>query len=183
MRPGILGAAILSGVLCAASAHASPNPNGLWVSVSAQYRTGTWLNEWSGFIALNIPLDRLSAPRVISAAPQLAEEPPKKESDAAPPAPAAKKKKDPLELRLTPQLGRLAGAALAHPAQHGRKSAPDANTRQSVWLHARGHLRALVRGTLDLAFGSPGILRSRGEPRALTERARCRRTQARGPRA
>src|SRR5450432_96257 len=106
MRPGILGAAILSGVLCAASAHASPNPNGLWVSVSAQYRTGTWLNEWSGFIALNIPLDRLSAPRVISAAPQLAQEPPKKESDTASPAPAPAKKKDPLELRLTPRLAR-----------------------------------------------------------------------------
>ena len=107
MVRGFLGAAIASAVLAAAPAHASPNPNGFWVSLSAQYRTGTWLNEWSGFIALNIPLDRVSAPRVISAAPRLAEEPPKKESDAATPAPApAKKKKSPLELQLTPRLAR-----------------------------------------------------------------------------
>jgi hypothetical protein len=106
MLRGIWGAAIASVVLAATPAHASPNPNGLWVSVSAEYRTGTWLNEWAGFIALNIPLDRLAAPRVISAGPRLAEEPPKKESAATPPAPVAAKKKDPPELRLTPRLAR-----------------------------------------------------------------------------
>jgi hypothetical protein len=104
----MLGAALLSGILATSPAHASPNPNGLWVSISAEYRTGTWLNEWLGLVVLNVPLDRLSVPRAPSSEQRLAEEPPKKESDPAPStAPqAAKKKKDPPELRLTPRLAR-----------------------------------------------------------------------------
>jgi hypothetical protein len=107
MLRGFLGAAIASAVLAVTPAHASPNPNGFWVSVSAEHRSGTWLNEWAGFVVLNVPLDRMAGPRVISAGPRLAEEPPKKESDAAPSAlPTTKKKRDPLELRLTPRLAR-----------------------------------------------------------------------------
>jgi hypothetical protein len=107
MLRAMMGAALASAILAAAPAHASPSPSGLWVSVSAEYRTGTWFNDWAGFLVLNIPLDRLSVPRVPNVGPRLAEEPPKKESDAAPAAPsAAKKKRDPLELLLTPRLAR-----------------------------------------------------------------------------
>jgi hypothetical protein len=107
MLRGFLVAAIASAVLATAPAHASPNPNGFWVSVSAEYRSGTWLNQWAGFIVLNVPFDRIAAPGRISAEPRLAEEPPKKQGDAAPSAlPAVTKKKEPLELRLTPRLAR-----------------------------------------------------------------------------
>jgi hypothetical protein len=107
MRRGILGATMLSAVLAASPAHASPNPNGFWVSLSAEYRTSTWLNAWGGFIAINIPLDRMAAPSVISVGPRLLQEPPKKEAENLTPAPAAaKKKRDPLALLLTPRLAR-----------------------------------------------------------------------------
>jgi hypothetical protein len=115
MVRGFLGvAAILSSVLGAVSAHASPNPAGLWLSLSAQYQAGPWLNQWGGFVILNVPLDRMAQPRVPAARPvfndepRLTEEPPKKQSDAAPtlpPAPPAKKR-DPFVPLLTPQLAR-----------------------------------------------------------------------------
>jgi hypothetical protein len=102
-------------VLAAAPAHASPNPSSLWVSLSAEYRTGTSLNDWSGFLALSIPFDRLAAPAVpaVSDVPvagdRLAEGPPKKNGEpAAEPAPPASKKRDPLVVLLTPRLARSA---------------------------------------------------------------------------
>jgi hypothetical protein len=95
------------GVLAAAPAHASPNPSSLWVSLSAEYRTGTFLNEWSGFLALNIPFDRLAAPAVPVADESLTEGPPKKTSEPVPqPTPSTPKKRDPLVVLLTPQLAR-----------------------------------------------------------------------------
>jgi hypothetical protein len=102
-------------VLAAAPARASPNPSSLWVSLSAEYRTGTYLNEWSGFLALNIPFDRLATPAVPAvsdvpvAAERLAEGPPKKNGEpASEPAPPASKKRDPLVVLLTPRLARSA---------------------------------------------------------------------------
>ena len=44
--------------------------------------------QWAGFLALNIALDRFAVPRAMRAAPRLAEGPPKKESDAASSPPA-----------------------------------------------------------------------------------------------
>ncbi len=105
------GAAISSVILAATPAYASPNPSSLWVSISAEYRTSPWLREWSGFLALNIPFDRLAAPRASSAvpvaAPRLTEDPPKKQTEATPPAaPPAPKKSEPVLLLLTPRLAR-----------------------------------------------------------------------------
>jgi hypothetical protein len=105
------GAAISSVILAAAPAHASPNPSSLWVSISAEYRTSSWLREWSGFLALNIPFDRLAEPRRVAAvpvaAPRLAEDPPKKHTETAPPATApTPEKNEPASLLLTPRLAR-----------------------------------------------------------------------------
>jgi hypothetical protein len=158
MVRGFLGAAIASAVLAAAPAHASPNPNGFWVSLSAEYRTGTWLNVWSGFIALNIPFDRMAAPRAISAEPRLAEEPPKKES-IAPPAAAPAKKKDPLALLLTPRLAR--GAVHHALAVAGYYSA---RTRL-------GSLSARARSSAVLPELRLRTLRSTGENLRLTPTA------------
>jgi hypothetical protein len=133
MRRGIWGAAIVSGVLAATPAHAAPKPGSFWISLSAEYRTGSWLREWAGFVAVGIPLDRFAAPRTpaVSTVPaitavsavsavsvgaaRLAEGPPKKEvapvpAPAPPPAKPAsgevpRPKSDPLWL-LTPQLAR-----------------------------------------------------------------------------
>jgi hypothetical protein len=86
----ILGVAAWFGVVLASgAAHASPNPGGFWLSLSAEYRSATYQREWSGFLALNVPFDQIAAPRRISDAPGLAEEPPKKQSEATAPAPAA----------------------------------------------------------------------------------------------
>lgn len=106
MLRGFLGAAMLSGVLASAPAHASPNPDGFWLALSAERRVGTWLDVWSGFIVLNVPLDRLAAPRAMRVEPRVAEEPPKKEAEDPASAPRAHEKKVPLELRLTPGLAR-----------------------------------------------------------------------------
>ena len=75
-------------VLAAVPAHASPGP-GFSISLGMHYRSGTLSREWSGFLALDIALDRLAAPRAMRAAPRLTEGPPKKESDAAPALPPA----------------------------------------------------------------------------------------------
>jgi hypothetical protein len=84
-----LGVAAWFGVILgSAAAHASPNPGGFWLSVSAEYRRGTLEREWRGFLALNVPFDQLATPRRPSAAASVAEEPPKKQGEATPPAPA-----------------------------------------------------------------------------------------------
>jgi hypothetical protein len=119
----MLGAAILSGVLSARAAHAAPELDGVWVSLSAQCRTGTWLDDWAGMIALNIPLDRTVAPRAMRAAQSVAEEPPKKESGEATSAPAAAQKRVPLELRIAPRLARSAvHHALAVAGYYGARA-------------------------------------------------------------
>jgi hypothetical protein len=102
-------AAISSGVLAAVPAHASPNPNSCFISLSAEYRTSPLLREWSGFLALGIPFDRLAAPHVPVADESLTEGPPKKEAVPTPtptPTPPPAKKSDPLVLLLTPKLAR-----------------------------------------------------------------------------
>ena len=82
--------AILCGsVLASLPAHASPGPAGFSITVAAEYRSGMFSREWSGFLALNIPLERFAAPRAMRVAPRVAEGPPKKESDGAASAPAA----------------------------------------------------------------------------------------------
>ena len=122
MRRGIWGAAISSLVLAAAPAHASPKPGSFWISLSAEYRTGTLLREWGGFLAVGIPLDRFAEPRVFAAGAvpvagaSLAESPPKKEAAPAPapepspsknaPAVASRAKSEPRLLLLTPRLAR-----------------------------------------------------------------------------
>jgi hypothetical protein len=113
MGRGVLGATIASVVLAAVPAHASPNPSSCWISVSAEYRTGTLLREWAGFLAVGIPLDRLAAAnaRAASGIPvaayRLAENPPKKEAEPKPaPEPPAPTKRDPPVVLLTPRLAR-----------------------------------------------------------------------------
>jgi hypothetical protein len=107
------GATLASGILAAAPAHASPNPNGFWVSIGAQYRTSTFLNDWVALFTVNVPLDRFAqprsvsaAPRALSAEPRLSEEPPKKESSPGPAPAEPAQKKAPLVLLLTPHLAR-----------------------------------------------------------------------------
>jgi len=50
-------------VLVAVPAHASRASEGFSISLSAEYRDTRLFREWSGFIALNIALDRFAAPR------------------------------------------------------------------------------------------------------------------------
>lgn len=105
------GAAVSSVILAAVPAHASPSPSSLWVSISAEYRTSSWLREWSGFVAVNIPFDRFAQPSratpVPVAAPRLTEDPPKKQTETAPPPPAtAPQKNAPVWPLLTPRLAR-----------------------------------------------------------------------------
>jgi hypothetical protein len=80
-------ATLCGSVLATLPAHASPNPAGFSISIGAEYRSGTFSREWSGFVALNLALDRVAAPRAMRAEPRLAEGPPRKESDAAPSPP------------------------------------------------------------------------------------------------
>src|SRR3954469_20025353 len=75
-------------VLATPSAHASPSPAGLSISLSAEYRTGSFARGWSGFVSVELPFERWAGPRAMRAESHLAEGPPKKESDASP-APAA----------------------------------------------------------------------------------------------
>ncbi len=129
MRRGVLGAAIMSLVLAAAPAHASPNPGSLWISISAEYRTGTFSSEWTGFLAVGVPLDRLAQPAVPVAGVHLAEGPPKKQAEPAEVStPPASKKRDLLPLLLTPKLARGA-------VQHALLSAG--------YYDVRGRLRSL----------------------------------------
>jgi hypothetical protein len=157
MRRGIWGAAISSWVLAAAPAEASPTPGSFWISLSAEYRTGTLLREWGGFLAVGIPLDRFAAPRAsaVSAVPVagtgLAENPPKKEAAPSPttePPPtktpenargaAALAKSDPPLLLLTPQLARgtvrRALASAGYLDAHARLSSLSGRSRSSAAL-------------------------------------------------
>src|SRR3954470_11567304 len=80
--------ATLCGVVLAASpAHASRSPAGFSVSLSAEYRSGWFAREWSGFVSIEIPFDRLAGSRAMHVESRLAEGPPKKDSDPSPPPP------------------------------------------------------------------------------------------------
>jgi hypothetical protein len=163
MRRGIWGAAIASGVLAATPAHAAPKPGSFWISLSAEYRTGSWLREWAGFVAVGIPLDRFAAPRtppipaasvpavsavsavsVVSvAAPRLAEGPPKKEVAPAPvPAPSPPAKPAP-----------------------GDPARPKSD---ALWLLTP----RLARGTVRRALLSAGYLEARTRLTSLSGRSR-----------
>jgi hypothetical protein len=85
--------AILCGFTLAVwPAQASASP-GFSISFGVEYRSGPLSQQWSGFLALSIALDRFAVPRTMRVAPRLAEGPPKKESDPADspsqPAPAS----------------------------------------------------------------------------------------------
>ena len=136
--------AILCGsILASARAHASPSP-GFSISFGAEYRSGPLNQQWSGFLALNIALERFAAPRAMRAAPRLAEGPPKKESDAAP-APS------------TP-----APAASPAPAPAPTSSPPPAPVLSS----------RLARGSVRHALASAGYLKARSRLAGLASRAR-----------
>jgi hypothetical protein len=152
MRRGIWGAAISSLVLAAAPAEASPKPGSFWISLSAEYRTGTLLREWGGFLAVGIPLDRFAAPRAsdvsaVSAVPVvgagLAENPPKK---AAAPSPATE----------SPSDNHAAGAAAPN------KTAP------LLWLLTP----KLARGAVRRALASAGYIDARARLTSLSGRSR-----------
>lgn len=101
-------ATVVGGVLAALPAHASPDPAGFSVSVSAEYRSSPFLRQWGGFLALSVPLDRIAAPRVMRDDPRLAEEPPKKDSAPTPPVAPPMPKLEPVAAWLTPRLARVA---------------------------------------------------------------------------
>jgi len=64
----VLWVAILCGVVLAATpAHASRSPTGFSISFSGEYRTGRFIREWSGFLTLNIALERFAAPTIARA--------------------------------------------------------------------------------------------------------------------
>jgi hypothetical protein len=131
-------AAISCLVLTAPAAHASPNPGGFWLSVSAQYRTGSFLREWSGFLALSIPFDQFAAPRVMRDEQRLTEEPPKKEGEATPAPPEPAPKLELPEPLLTPRLARGAVrhalAVAGYLDTRGRLSSLSARARSSAAL-------------------------------------------------
>ncbi len=131
MSRGLLGAGITSVLLAAAPApaHASPGPGSLWVSISAGYRTGSFSNEWTGFLSLGIPLDRFAKRAVPVASDYLTEGPPKRQVEPAPaPTPPAPKTRELTALLLTPKLARGA-------VQHALYSAG--------YYDVRGRLRSL----------------------------------------
>jgi hypothetical protein len=101
-------------VLVAAPAHASPSA-GFSISFSAEYRSGALSEQWSGFLALNIALDRFAAPRAMRVEQRLAEGPPKKESEPAPPPPPPAPASVPVSTPPTPVLSsRLARGSVRH---------------------------------------------------------------------
>jgi hypothetical protein len=149
MRRGILGAAISSLVLAAAPAQASPKPGSFWISLSAEYRTGTLLREWGGFLAVGIPLDRFAEPRAfaVSAVPVagagLAESPPKKEAAPSSPTEPA-------------------------PAKNGAPAAPRAKNEAPLLLLTP----RLARGTVRRALASAGYFDARTRLGSLSGRSR-----------
>ena len=163
-------------VLASAEAHASPNPGGFWLSISANYRRGTLERGWGGFLALNVPFDALAAPRVPSAVPRVAEEPPKNQADVAPtnaesaprPWPTLKPEEPP---RIAPQ-------STSHPGP-GRPSLTSRLARGAVRraLAVAGYVgtRARLGGLAARARGSAALpelrlrtLRSAGQTLRLT---------------
>ncbi|MEP7048749.1 MAG: hypothetical protein ABJB12_00285 [Pseudomonadota bacterium] len=162
MNRGVVwGAAVSSVILAAAPAHASPSPSSLWVSISAEYRSSSWLREWSGFFALSIPFDRLAAPRRVAAvpvaAPRLTEDPPKKTTETSPADTAAPPKKgEPVLLLLTPRLAR-------GTVRHALASAGYFDLRARL-----GGLAARARSSASLPELRLRALRSSGETLRLT---------------
>ena len=150
-----LGVATVAGfVLAGRAAHASPNPDGFWFSVSAEYRTGTWQNQWSALLSLNVPLERLASPRVLRAGPRLAEEPPKKQAVPVP-APV---------LRPAPAPAPAPALPSAPPA--ALPSAPPA-APPAAQLTPR-----LARGAIRHALREAGYLSMRSRLASLAARAR-----------
>jgi hypothetical protein len=157
-------ATVLGFVLAARASCASPNPAGLWLSLSAEYRVGTWQRQWSGFVALNVPLDRVATPRVMHAAPRLTEEPPKKSN--APTLPASpivpvpvldrSSPPPPLEVRLTPNLARGA-------IRHALREAGYLDTRERL-----SSLAARARSSAALPEVGLRTLHSSGQTLRLT---------------
>ena len=159
-----LGVATVFGfVLASGAAHASPNPAGFWLSVSAEYRVSTWQQQWGAFLAVNLPLERFATPRVMHDAERLAEEPPKKQAAPAP-APASAPEPDspsplsapPPEVRLTP---RLARGAIRHAL------------REAGYLSTRSRLSSLAaRARSSAALPEIGLrtLHSSGQTLRLT---------------
>lgn len=161
----LFGVATVFGfVLASRAAHASPNPAGLWLSISAEYRAGTYQRQWSAFLALNVPLDRVATPRVMHAATRLTEEPPKKTNAPAPapsspepaPVPDLPFPLPPPEPRLTPTLAR---GAIRHAL------------REAGYVATRSRLSSLAaRARSSAAFPELGLrtLHSSGQTLRLT---------------
>lgn len=148
---------MLGCVLAAGAASASPNPAGLWLSLSTEYRLCTWQREWSAFVALNVPLERVATPRVMHAAPRLTEEPTKKSS--APSVPPARL---PVPVPVPAQGSVPVPASAAAPASvPGAPSSPDVQLTPS-----------LARGAIRHALREAGYLRTRSRLASLAARAR-----------
>jgi len=130
-------------ILASPSAHASPSPGGLSVSLSAEYRSGWFAQEWSAFVALNVPFDRFAAPRAMRADPRWAEGPPKKESEPGPAPPP--------------------NAPAAGPA-------PSASNQPA--LGGAAFTARLAHGTVRHALATAGFLEARSRLFGLASRAR-----------
>ena len=161
-------AAMLGFVLASRAAYASPNPASFWLSLSAEYRVSTWQRQWSAFVALNVPLERVATPRVMHDAPGLTEEPPKKSNGvtpASPPTPVpvpvpvpdlSSPSSSSTEARLTPQLAR---GAIRHAL------------REAGYLSTRSRLSSLAaRARSSAALPEVGLrtLHSSGQTLRLT---------------
>ena len=149
-------------VLASGSAHASPSPDGFWISLGAEYRASAWQPQWSAFLALNVPLDRLAAPPLIRG--HFAEDAPKKAAPgsanapaATPPAAPAPPALPPLpEVRLSP---RLARGTIRHAL------------REAGYLDTRSRLASLAsRARSSAALPEVGLrtLHSSGQTLRLT---------------
>ncbi len=155
-------ATLCGSVLAAAPAHASPGPAGFSISLSAEYRSGTFSRQWSGFLALSVALERFAAPRAMRAEPRLGRGTPKKESEFTPAAPAsARPASAPVAAPspapvLTPRLAR-------GTVRHALESAG--------YLHARSRLASLAtRARSSSVLPELGLrtLRSSGQLLRLT---------------
>ncbi|MEI9948961.1 MAG: hypothetical protein WDO74_08250 [Pseudomonadota bacterium] len=152
-------ATLCGSVLAAAPAHASSSAAGFSVSLSAEYRSGAFSREWSGFLALNIAFDRFAAPRAMRAEPRLAEGPPKKESEAAPSAPTP----TPTPASTPPSAPVLSSKLARGSVRHALASAG--------YLTARSRLLSLAaRARLSAVLPELGLrtLRSSGQLLRLT---------------
>jgi len=99
--------AILFGsISVSAPAYASPSSGGFSLSLSGGYRSGTFKREWTGFLSLDVALERFVAPRAMRVGLYLAEGPPKKENEPAPEPTAAVPASVPPVPRLSSRLAR-----------------------------------------------------------------------------